>query len=512
MGLRQTVLHAAAARWFRRIVAVLALTSGLLIVTTTAALADDLTVTVTPEKASAGGTMLWVIGNAGDKPLRWVRVSAVLPDGMELDIRHGHAISTRPGQFRVARNLPAGATRTVEATLTGEPRTYPTNIVAVVRAYDRGVRHAAATTVELTPPPALATLTLSGGGTMTDHSAVELRARVTNTSTETLTVDLTTSAGRHVATLSGEAGADDGTGELTVNVPPGESKDVFVRAKAEHRPRAGKATVLVDAVAKVKGAPSGTVPTRLSASQDVDVQAAGTDLIPGVLGVSSAVLIPGLVGLWVWLEVRRRDRARMGLVTTPTAKVLWEDKLWLFVAAALSLVAVWVASAISPVDLLDAFTPIDLVVVSIIVGLLCLAVSAASVLVHRHRVPLVPRSSSEVEVLTAAAKADHHLTREMYMTSDKKQGLLVHTDGNALVLSPPVLYGRPDIGDALRKNDLTAALKTIEENLKDTAIQDADKFNGRFATGGAWVTEPTTVLDATHAGTAPFLSYDGTLL
>lgn len=461
--------------------------------------ADDLSVTITPAKISptAGESMRWVLRNASKKPIRHVIVSADLPSGMTLDIKDTRATARDAGNFKIQGPLKPGSGIILEVQLGMTPVSYPATVVAVVEGRLRGVPVLATATVELAQPPALATLTLSGGGTMTEQSAVEIRARITNTSNRPISVDLTASAGRHEATVSATAGQDSNAHSLPLKLAAGESDDVFVRAIGGERVRRETATVYVDAIATA----AGVEPTHLSASKDVTVEMAGSDLLPSALGVGSALLVPGLLGVWAFLEVRRKDRKDRGLPSLPTAQLMWEDKILLLAAAAVSLLAIYAAEPVLDVNLLDAFNPKDLLLVTVVVGGLGALVSGILVLTRRHGAPVITANTDVEKTLRAAAAADSHYQREKYLTGDGKHGLLVRKDSDGYVLMPQVVYSRPEHRAAFDADDLREALKVIT----------ADHFNGRFTEDAAWISAPATFISATRDGEEPCLRYDASI-
>jgi hypothetical protein len=81
--------------------------------------------------------------------------------------------------------------------------------------------------------------------------------------------------------------------------------------------------------------------------------AASADILPGLPGVGSVVVIPGLVAIWATLTVLHRDRRQLGLATGTAGSQIWDNKLWLLAAAAVSLVAAMLYSVAGFADLLD---------------------------------------------------------------------------------------------------------------------------------------------------------------
>jgi hypothetical protein len=107
-----------------------------------------------------------------------------------------------------------------------------------------------------------------------------------------------------------------------------------------------------------------TVPPRHSAVVLVQVQAqrplrrgprrgTSADILPGLQGVGSVVVISDLVAIWATLAVLHRDRRQLGLATGTAGIQIWDNKLWLLAAAAVSLVAAMLYSVAGFADLLD---------------------------------------------------------------------------------------------------------------------------------------------------------------
>lgn len=482
-------------------VAAVCLAVGLAIATPTASQAEDvLTLAITPAKVAAGPgiSMRWVIRNAATKAVDSLKVSADLPAGMRLDVDDPRVVRVNDSTFRIPGPLAPGGGIALPVSLDKTPAVYPTTIVALVHGRVDGAPVAATGSFEVTQPPPLATLTLTGGGKMTDSSSVELRARLVNISNLAIHVGVVVSAGRHEATVSTTAGSESTARSVGVDISPGESKDVFVRAQGGKRVKTETASVYVDATVTADGAEA----THLSAAKDVEVSMAGSDLLPNALGVGSALLVPGLVGMWAFLDVRRKDRKDRGLEATPTAKEMWDDKIWLLAGALLSVGAIYVAAPILGVNLLDEFNLKDLLVITAGTTLVAALVSFGVVLLQRRGATSVTVETNEIDVLGAAAKADGAYIREKYETSDKKVGLLVRKQGDAYVLMPQILYSRPAHRDAADHNDLAAALAVIKA---------AADFNGAYTQDPAWIPCPAAYVSAQRAGEEACLKFDATL-
>jgi hypothetical protein len=236
----------------------------------------------------------------------------------------------------------------------------------------------------------------------------------------------------------------------------------------------------------------------LVATRELTV-ALAADELPGPLGVSSIVVLPGLVALLAFFEIRSQDRKRIG-VAHPGAKAVWENKTWLLLAGGLSLAAAAVYDAVVGRDVLDAPLVRDITVLTVAVGGAGAVAALVSVWRHRTSTPIITRRSSRAEVLRAAQRSDNNLERPRYKVGDR-HGLLVHRDGDALVLTPPISF------------EPTGALFNAWDNTADPdrfkhiiAALPAD-FDGVFNPGPNDIPEPTAVAidDAEEVGRAELL-------
>jgi hypothetical protein len=318
-------------------------------------------------------------------------------------------------------------------------------------------------------------------------------ALVANTADVPIDVSVRGTAGQNVVRLApegGDVGKATPGAPLTMNVPAHQSKVVLVQVRA-HRPlRRGTTALVVTATVRPQ---HGAAPVDITASQALDVTLSA-DVLPGLLGVGSVVVIPGLIAVWVALTVLYRDRRRLGLTVRSPASEIWENKLWFLASGTVSLVGAWLYAATGGADLRDTYTLTDVAVLTVVLGLLGFAVAEAMVWWHRRKVPAVAPTSTPLEVLRAAARADSRVLRPAYRTSDGKYGLLIHNDKDAVVLVPPIQFTEiDDISDAIKHDKLRDAVAGIERTI------DAE-HHVRFDGDSKYVEGPRAVVNATPSG------------
>ncbi|MEU4742507.1 hypothetical protein AB0G02_18870 [Actinosynnema sp. NPDC023658] len=229
--------------------------------------------------------------------------------------------------------------------------------------------------------------------------------------------------------------------------------------------------------------------------------ALSADLLPAPFdGVSW--LIPGIVAVWGFFAVLGWDRRRIGLLPPSVWGHLWENKLLLLLAGAVALVAAWAYTRLGGVDMLDTVPMNDVLVVSVLAGVLGVLAAAVKVWHHRRSVPVLTQRSGPLSTLDAASKSDDRIDRPAYRTTDGKVGLLVHEDQGAVVLTPPIQYTEIDrVADSIEKQHLGTAVTSIE--------QDPEWGRKvRFAASDTYVSSPTAVVDAVPFGPSePILQY-----
>ncbi|WP_331729234.1 hypothetical protein OG592_43530 (plasmid) [Streptomyces avidinii] len=353
-------------------------------------------------------------------------------------------------------------------------------------------------------------LVLSGADGITDRSPANLTAVVTNDSERAVVVEVRADAGNnHVRVARSTAGARAvETGKsVSVKMAPHTSELVFIEVRTQKPVRRGKAALVV--IATVRPAAAATTkpkaptakPTPPSSdpvvTRELNVELAGSDLL--VLGIGSALIVPGLLAVWAALQVWVHDRRQLGLHPN-AASIIWANKLWLLGAAFVSILAVWAyATLFGQADLLDTYTWRDLVLVSVGSAIAAAVLSALVVAVYRFRKHRITGSSRPWDVLRAAAQYDGALfERPVYATSDDpaRLGLLVHRDGEAVVLTPPIRFSGPDslvaiYGKEKPDRHLQDAVRVIKRS------KPAETFEASFLDDPAdrWVSGPTVVVD-----------------
>ncbi|HEX9992981.1 MAG TPA: hypothetical protein VGB14_08650 [Acidimicrobiales bacterium] len=429
----------------------------------------SLTVEAAPaEVTAAAGTALVRVANGGGSPVTGVTVEAVPPDGTTVTPRE-----TRLG------TLPAGGSTLVELRLGGTP-----GVVAVRADGTAGaVAVAAAATVELTVP-APSTIAIVGNTRLTERSPADLQVVVTNAGDTTAEVELTADAGDHTATLE----------RTSLSVAPRSAERVGLTVEADDELRRGAVGVVVRAEVAGDGTQD------VVATRELEV-ALAADALPGPLGVGSMLVLPGLVALLAFFEVRASDRRRIG-ARHPGAKAVWDDKTWILLGGIVSLAAAAVYTLVAGRDLLDVYELSDIAVLTIVVGALGAGAALVANWQHRRDVPAVVETSPVTDVLRAAARSSGSVTRRRYKVGDR-YGLLVQRDGAALVLSPPICF---ESGGPVRKAfDDT---KDPDRFAKAVAAMPAD-FDGRFDPGADDIAGPIVVEQAVEAGQGDLLVYKG---
>lgn len=346
-------------------------------------------------------------------------------------------------------------------------------------------------------------LQVRGSDRMTDHSPADLIAVVTNSSDTTVNVDVRADAGRNEVRLANKhsdlSKAPVGK-PVTVHVAPQSAQLVFIEVRPQKPVHPGKAAAVVIATPRPLRSKHQTsdVPADPAVTRDLNVELAGSELLPGLVQIGSAIAVPGLLVVAAALQMWVLDRKKLGLKTN-AASIMWANKLWLLAAAAISLAVAWVSTNwFHRVDLLDAFSWWDLLLVSVGSGLAAAALSKIILWVFRLHKPLITESSPPWDVLRAAARHDGpQFERPVYSTPGDQPlyGMLVHHDGQATVLTAPISFSGPDPlvelcsmpeGDQRRR--LKRAVKVIREDRR--FFDDAT-----YAPRPQWVSGPTVVID-----------------
>lgn len=439
--------------------------------------------TVAPDKVTPGTMDVVVrVANSGGGPVTKIVVDVVVPAGIE----------ATPARIDVG-DLGIGASLTRTVRLSGTPVTGSSAVVVRAEGTTPSGSTSAVASVAITEWAAPFKVELSGNDRLTDASRADLAATVTNTSNRQVAVELRGSAAGH--RLRFVAG-DSTERTTTVDLEPHEVEVVSVRVEKDGPLRRGTVSVTVVGEASI---PEIEQTFEVAAQRSLTVSLSASELLPGVLGIGTVVLLPGLVGVVLWLDVHRRDRRRLGLSPPSLSAQVWDNKVVFLFVLALSLLAILVYDHLADVNLLDAYEWDDLARVVAGTGLAVWALAQAHVWWHRQQVPVIGPSSDPRAVLAAAAESDGSVTRDTYVVGGK-QGLFVHRDGDAVVLAPPILYSAPGtIGDPLSSGNLAGVSNAAK----------AAGFDGRFETGTDYIAAPGAYADAQHAGTGngALLSY-----
>ncbi|WP_157852765.1 hypothetical protein RFN58_19965 [Streptomyces iakyrus] len=285
---------------------------------------------------------------------------------------------------------------------------------------------------------------------------------------------------------------------LRLEIAPGSVTLSYINVQAKYPVRRGKSAVVVSATPvdaksnKTIGAPTAV------ATREINVDLAGNNLLTGTLagvGAAAAIVIPGIFALAAWLQIWVYDRRRLGLEGKNAAETIWEDKWMLLFAVIISFLAAWIYDLTSGRDLLDAYTLLDLLWVTLMASLGGGALSWLSLVAYRWKRPRIVRSSEIREVLRAAEKYNTRVERDVYAAPNDEKGVLLHRErGNIAILIPPIEFTGPDaLWEASKASDFNMK-NAIDAVGKETS---SDPFNGTYAVDQEvnWVRAPVAVVD-----------------
>ncbi|MFI0910510.1 hypothetical protein [Streptomyces abikoensis] len=231
-------------------------------------------------------------------------------------------------------------------------------------------------------------------------------------------------------------------------------------------------------------------------SRDLNIELAGTELLPGLVKIGSAIAVPGLLAVIAALQMWVLDRRKLGLQKN-AASIMWANKLWLLAAVAISLAAAWVSTNwFHRVDLLDAFSWLDLWLVAASSGVAAAALTWITLRVFRIYKPLITEDSSPLDVLRAAARHGPHFERLVYSTSGDNPlyGILVHRDGEATVLTAPIVFSGPSELEDLCSIPKGDERRHLKQAIKAIRKDPAPFKTAKYESNQNWVSRPTTVL------------------
>jgi len=435
----------------------------------------SLELTAAPTKATPDRAISVRVANTGGDTITGVAIW--------LDVPPGVTATAKPDR---PADLVPGASTFTTVTATGVPQSRPATLVVKATGRSGSADVTAQTLIELVRTEPVPTLTLTGNNRLTDSSATDLVAVIDNATDTTATVVVRATAGQHVVRLVAQGGdvtAAKPGGSVTLTMEPRRSAVVLIEVRAQRPLRRGTTAVVVTASVT---APQDAAPVDVSAVRSLDV-ALSADLLPGLLGVGSILVVPGLVTIWAALTVLGRDRRRIGLAAPDAASRIWENKLWMLAAAAVSLVAAALYAALGFANLLDTYTLSDVAIVTVAAGLLGAAAAGAAVWRHRRGTPAVTPGSPPLAVLDAAARAEDTMARPVYRTTDGKLGLLVQHDRDAVVLTPQIEYTEIDGLDdqAQLKSAIARIPKTADAEHRMRFRADSNGLDGPRAHVGA---------------------------
>jgi hypothetical protein len=248
------------------------------------------------------------------------------------------------------------------------------------------------------------------------------------------------------------------------------------------RPR--QVALLVDAA--VTAHSGGGQAVDVTTTRDMTLTASASGLIPSVIGIGSVLVFPGLAAVIAFLLIREWDRSRTGVRMRNIFAVVWDDKFWLLLAAAISLAAIWACTQVSDIDLIEAPWRLALLGLVGVCAALAAAVSLVKVAVHRRRVPLINADSTAIDVIKAAAKSDPRRDRPVVAVSAEEVGTFVHHDYDLVVVAPRIWISRP--GRLTKPGTTLADIATAARTQPDELDVDFD----RPAPAG-WVARPGPV-------------------
>lgn len=419
---------------------------------------------------------LVTISNGGDAPVTDVVVSVEGPTWARARL----AASGRPSSpsLRLGTLRP-GATVLIRLRVT--PPVGGRAGTIVLRATGTGaVRLVTLATVTLAAPTAVVAVELTGSKEIGDRSPGLVTIVLRNDSPVTLPVDLGASGDGIVVSDPGakvERRAPAPPWHRTVTLAPQQAStvDIAVATTTPVRPRH------VTLVLTTRYQTGAATPTQVVTTGDLDLSITANGLVPTVAGIGSTLVLPGLGALLAFLWIREWDRSRLKVPRRSVSTTVWENKLWLLLALAVSLVVISVLDRLVGVDLIATPWTVWLLLATAAATAVGAGISALTVLVHRRLTPLITNESDVAAVLQAAAKRGLR-ERPVYPSTTDRRGVFVHRDYDLVVVSPPIWFAEP--GDLI---DDGTTLATIAAAARTAA------FRGGFDVTTDWVRLPTPV-------------------
>lgn len=454
---------------------------------TTEAGAGSLTLEASTEETNPGSSLTVRVANDGAGPVTAVELSLAAPEGVEATIT--------PDRIPT---LPAQASVLAVVSLSGAPTTGLRRVEVMATGASASGRTGAVASIEIAPIEPAVTMTIAGNTRLTDASPADLVVVLRNAGVEEVAVSLRGSAGQHTVRLArdGEDLSQPGLGrEVDLQVPGRSSALVQARVEAAGPVRRGAAALVMTAQVIAPDARYD-----VSATQSLDTTLS-TDVLPGIVGIGSVLFVPGLAAVWVWLAVRSREERRRGLAPSSPASQIFDNKLWLLAAAALSVAAAFGYSRLGFTNLFDTYALWDIVQLSLVCGVLSFVIASVVVMAQSRGVPTLERRLDPIVALEEAGGFSDGNERSVYKTTDDKLGLLVKTlSDDVLVLSPPIWFTELDeVGTALSRGASLSDVVTIlaqQEGYRAKVIYAQDAETRRY------ISQPVAVRGAVPTGQA----------
>lgn len=409
----------------------------------------QLAVNVAVSQATDGMSFSVRISNTGGIAITGVRVSAAAPEGV---------IATPTPAL--IETLNPGASKLVELSLQGSPSRRPASLEIIAIGTTDGVDTSSVVSVSLVDTEPVVALTVTGNTMLSDESPADLMVVVQNKGDTSADVTLRAFAGHHTVRLAQQ---DDDVAKvaigtiLKISIPANSASSALLRVEAKPPLRRGSAPVMVTAEVK-----SGSEQYEVVSTTPLTTSLAA-DALPPVLGISSAVFIPGFLGVWSFLSFWNRDRRRLGVAAPDAGEQMWKNKFWLLAAVGCSIVIAFVAKGLGVAYLLDTYSLAEILKVSIGAALLGLLAAWVVVQLHRQKVRLINAESTPLEVIRAAAEADASTKRDVYQGTDGRKGLFAHRDRDAVVVTPQIAM--TNMGDVSRVVDSGGELPEVLEKI-----------------------------------------------
>ena len=384
----------------------------------------QLAMNVAVSGATDGMSFSVKISNTGGAAVTGVRVGVTAPEG----------VVAKPVPALI-ESLGPGVSKLVELTTRGSPSRRPASLEITTTGTTKGVETSAVVAVSLVNTEPAVVLTVTGNTMLSDTSPADLLVVAENKGDALAEVKLRGFAGQHSVRLARQD--DDVTQALSgatlkIRIPARSISNAILRVEAKPPLRRGSAPAVVTANVESGSEHYEVVKTTVLTTT------LSADALPAVLGVSSALFIPGLLGVWSFLSTWNRDRRRLGVAAPDAAEQIWKNKLWLIAAAGFSVVIAYMAAWLRIAYLFDTYSTAEILKVSIAAALLGLLAGWLAVHSHRQKVRLVNAETVPLDVVRAARKADSSIKRHIYQGTDGKKGLFVHRDRGEVVVTPQI--------------------------------------------------------------------------